>query len=63
MPTIWVAVKLYSSVNMVEEAMDGTPNGGALNLWMSKSSLTLTIQQELHSKYKEHKPSLKGYAA
>ena len=31
MPTIWVAVKLYSIVNMVEEQMGTRPNGRTLD--------------------------------
>ena len=58
MPTIWVAVKLYSIVNMVEEVMAKVTKGRTLNLWISKSSHSLTEEHSLHSKYKEHKPSL-----
>ena len=58
MPTIWVAVKLYSIVNMVAELMDNATNERTLNLTISKSSFTPTIKHGLHSKYKEEKPSL-----
>ena len=61
--TIWVAVNLYSIVNMVVEEMNKRPGERASNL-NEQVGTALTQPHGLHSIHDEHEPSLsEGHAA